>query len=351
MSNFFGHSLKITSFGESHGLLIGVIIDGFPSNFEVNNEQIQTDLNRRKPGQSAIGTQRQEEDVFEISSGVFNNKTTGAPICISIKNKDAQSKDYEKLKNVFRPGHADKVYQEKYKNRDFNGGGRSSARVTAAWVAAGALAKQYLIEKYGIKSEAVVSSIKSVGLQNPFEIEKWDEAENNVVRCPDKMVATEMINLIQTTMLQGDTLGGVISARIVGCPIGLGEPVFDKLNADIAKAMFSINAVKGVEFGSGFATTLKYGSENNDGPITNTNNDGGITAGISNGKNIEFNIAFKPTSSIKKIQIMETMNDGNIPISVEGRHDPCVLPRAVPIVESMAALVILDHLLLNLKYS
>lgn len=351
MSNVFGHSLKITSFGESHGLQIGVIIDGFPSNFEIDNQQIQAELNRRKPGQSAISTQRQEDDLFEISSGVFNNKTTGAPICILIKNKDSQSKDYEKLKNIYRPGHADKVYQEKYKNRDYKGGGRSSARITAAWVAAGALAKQYLLKQYGIKSEAIVCSIKDVCLQNPFEIESWEASENSIVRCPDIKVAENMISLIENAIIQEDTLGGIISARIVGCPAGLGEPVFDKLNADLAKAMFSINAVKGVEFGSGFATTLKYGSENNDGPTTNTNNDGGITAGISNGKNIEFNIAFKPTSSIKKTQIMETINDGNIATSIEGRHDPCVLPRAVPIVESMAALVVLDHLLLNLKYS
>lgn len=349
MSNTLGNLLKITSFGESHGPSIGVVIDGLPSNFEIDLNHIQKELNRRKPGQSSISTTRQEDDNFEIISGVFENKSTGSPITILIPNKDSKSADYSSLKEIYRPGHADKVYQYKYGHRDYRGGGRSSARVTAAWVAAGAIAKQYLVKKFAIKTEAIVSSIKDIHLMSPFELSNWELAETNIVRCPNESIASKMIQLISETREKGDSLGGVISTRISNIPIGIGEPVFGKLNAELAHALFSINAVKGVEFGSGFKSTLLYGSENNDHPGGVKNNDGGITGGISNGKAVEISIAFKPTSSISKEQNVENIKNEIVPFSITGRHDPCVLPRAVPIVESIVALVVLDQILINLK--
>jgi chorismate synthase len=349
MSNTLGNLLKITSFGESHGPSVGVVIDGLPSNFEIDLNHIQKELNRRKPGQSAISTTRQEDDHFEIISGVFENKSTGSPITIIIPNKDSKSADYSSLKEIYRPGHADKVYQYKYGHRDYRGGGRSSARITAAWVAAGAIAKQYLEKKYSIKAEAIVSSIKDIHLTSPFELSNWEIAETNMVRCPNESLASRMIQLISETREKGDSLGGIISARISNIPIGIGEPVFGKLNAELAHALFSINAVKGVEFGSGFKSTQLLGSENNDHPDSLKNNDGGITGGISNGKPVEISIAFKPTSSISKEQNVENTNNEIVPFSISGRHDPCVLPRAIPIVESIIALVTLDLILLNLK--
>ena len=349
MSNTLGNLLKITSFGESHGPSVGVVIDGLPSNFEIDLNHIQKELNRRKPGQSSISTTRQEDDHFEIISGVFENKSTGSPITIIIPNKDSKSADYSSLKEIYRPGHADKVYQYKYGHRDYRGGGRSSARITAAWVAAGAIAKQYLEKKYSIKAEAIVSSIKDIHLTSPFELSNWEIAETNMLRCPNESLASRMIQLISETREKGDSLGGIISARITNIPIGIGEPVFGKLNAELAHGLFSINAVKGVEFGSGFKSALLLGSENNDHPDSLKNNDGGITGGISNGKPVEISIAFKPTSSISKEQNVENTNNEIVPFSISGRHDPCVLPRAIPIVESIIALVTLDLILLNLN--
>lgn len=349
MSNTIGHLLKITSFGESHGHSVGVVIDGFPSNFEIDFNSIQKELERRRPGQSKITTTRNEKDDFEIISGVFEGKTLGSPITILIPNKDIKSSDYSSLKTVFRPGHADKVYQYKYGFRDHRGGGRSSARVTAAWVAAGAIIKQYLDNKYNISTEAIVSSIKNIELESPFEIENWQHAENNIVRCPNDNVANQMIELIEQTKIQGDSIGGIISARINNLPIGIGEPVFKKLNAELAHGLFSINAVKGVEFGTGFKSTYLYGSENNDQANSLKNNDGGITGGISNGKQIQISLAFKPTSSISKIQEVENIDNEIMPFTITGRHDPCVLPRAVPIVEAIISIVLLDLILINLK--
>ena len=349
MSNRIGHSLNITSFGESHGNMVGVVIDGFPAAFPIDVDYIQSELNRRRPGQSDITSARNEGDKFTIVSGVFNGLSTGAPICIQIPNESQISKDYEHLKDVYRPGHADQVYDEKYGHRDYLGGGRSSARITAAWVAAGAIFKTYLLHNAGITVQAVVSSVADISVPNIFEID-WLYAEENSVRCPDPNTAKQIQELIKQTAIEGDSLGGVISCRVSHCPSGLGEPVFDKLNADIAKAIFSINAVKGIEFGAGFESSKHKGSENNDAPNTSMNNDGGITAGISNGKDILFNTAFKPVSSIAKAQMAFNKNGEIVPLQIKGRHDPCVLPRAVPIVEAMTALVLCDHLLLNLKY-
>jgi len=349
MSNRIGHSLNITSFGESHGNMVGVVIDGFPAAIPIDLDFIQSELNRRRPGQSDITSARNESDAFTIVSGVFNGLSTGAPICIQIPNQSQISKDYEPLKNVYRPGHADKVYDEKYGHRDYLGGGRSSARITAAWVAAAAIFKSYLLNKEGIKIQAVVSAVGDISVKDIFNMD-WSQAESNPVRCPNLQTANQIEELIKKTALEGDSLGGIISCKVSNCPSGLGEPVFDKLNADLAKAIFSINAVKGIEFGAGFNGSKHKGSENNDAPNSTMNNDGGITAGISNGKDILFNTAFKPVSSIAKEQMAEYINGDIAPLQITGRHDPCVLPRAVPIVEAMTALVVCDHLLLNLKY-
>ncbi len=350
MANSFGNQLSVTSFGESHGPCIGVVIDGLPSNIFIDKAFIQKALDRRKPGQSSISTQRKESDQFQILSGVFNDRSTGAPLTIIIPNEDAQSKDYEALKNVYRPGHADFVYDKKYGNRDYKGGGRSSARVTAGWVAAGAIAALYLKTVTNIEISAIVSSIYNIALAKPYTQYDWTTAENNIVRCPDAAKASEMIALIERIKQEGNSLGGTIACKIENAPVGLGEPLFNKLNAELAKAMLSINAVKGIQFGSGFESTQLLGSENNDTIANNSNHDGGITAGISNGKTIEFELAFKPTSSISLPQnMLNTAGDSEI-MSVPGRHDPCVLPRAVPIVEAMAALVMADQYLLNLKY-
>lgn len=349
MANSIGHQLVFTSFGESHGPMVGGVLDGFPSNFAIDMSNIQNELDRRKPGQSHISTDRKEEDTFEIVSGVFEGKSTGAPIAILIRNSGHISKDYESLKDVFRPGHADFTYTSKYGNRDYFGGGRSSARITAAWVAAGAIAKQFLKEKFNISIQSVVSKIHKIQVDNVFD-QDWSNAENNIVRCPDTTAAQHMIDLIADVKDKGDSVGGVISTRIEHCPIGIGEPIFDKLNANLAHAMFSINAVKGVEFGNGFEGTELYGSQFNDAPDKNSNHEGGVNAGISTGKNIEFNVAFKPVSSIKTEQKALNKQGEMVDLKIEGRHDPCVLPRAVPIVEAMAALVICDQLLLNLKY-
>ncbi|MES2616255.1 MAG: chorismate synthase [Bacteroidota bacterium] len=349
MANSIGEQFRVTSFGESHGPAIGVVIDGIPAGIEVDEKFIQSMLEKRKPGQSAITTQRKEDDFFEIVSGVFEGKSTGAPICFIILNLDQQSKDYSALKNIYRPGHADYTYQKKYGIRDYNGGGRSSARITAGWVAAGALAMLYLKKVSNIQIEAIVSSVYNIALPKPYDQYNWGSIENPV-RCPDKVTAEKMEALIEEMKQTKDSVGGTIACRILNTPVGLGEPVFNKLNADLAHAMLNINAVKGIQFGSGFESAQLKGSENNDTIDGNTNHDGGITGGISNGRPIEFELAFKPASSIGRPQNMLN-TDGSIEsINIEGRHDPCVLPRAIAIVEAMAAIVTADHFMRNLKF-
>lgn len=353
--NSFGNLFKITTFGESHGAGIGVIIDGCPSGIEIDEEKIQLELNRRKPGQSKISTARKEADEFEILSGIFEGKTLGTPIAILIRNADAKSKDYDYLKDAYRPSHADYTYQQKYGIRDYRGGGRSSARETAARVAAGAIAKQ-ILEKQGIKINAFVNQVGSIKLERHYSTLDFNLIESNIVRCPDEAKAQQMIAAIEEVKKQGDTLGGTIQCVIQHLPIGLGEPVFDKLHAVLAHAMLSINAAHGFEYGSGFEGASKKGSENNDeffnknGEIkARTNHAGGILGGISTGEDVYFNVAFKPVATILKEQQSVNTKGEEIALQNEGRHDPCVLPRAVPIVEAMAALVILDFMLLSNK--
>lgn len=355
--NTFGQIFRITTFGESHGEAIGVIIDGCPAGLNIDLDYIQSELDKRKPGQSKITTQRKESDVVKILSGTFEGKTTGTPIAMLIPNEDQRSKDYSHNTDVFRPSHADYTYHTKYGIRDHRGGGRSSARETAARVAAGAVAK-LLLHLQGI---AVIAHVSSVGKINAPDADFSDPQafvegrEKNIVRCVDQGVAEEMIEKIDSIRKKGDTIGGKITCYITNCPVGLGEPVFDKLHADLGKAMLSINAVHGFEYGSGFAGSEMLGSEHNDVFIKNaagevstqTNNSGGIQGGISNGMPIAFKVAFKPVATIMHNQ--QTVNAGGnaAEIAGKGRHDPCVVPRAVPIVEAMAALVIADHWLRN----
>jgi chorismate synthase len=349
--NSFGTAFKITTFGESHGLAIGVVIDGCPAGLILDMDFIQNELDKRKPGQSNITTQRKESDTFEILSGVANNTTLGSPIALIIRNENQKSADYSHLTTAYRPSHADYTYEQKYGVRDANGGGRSSARETVARVAAGAIAK-LLLQKVGIKINAWVHAVKDISMADDYSNIDFDNIEHNIVRCPDTKIAEEMITLIEKTKKNGDTVGGIIRCVISGCPVGLGAPVFDKLNAELAKAMMSINAAKGFELGSGFAGTQLFGSEHNDifenvndKIRTQTNNSGGIQGGISNGMDIHFKVAFKPVSTIMQSQ-QSIDNEGNtIMLEGKGRHDPCVLPRAVPIVEAMAALVIVDFYL------
>lgn len=351
--NSFGDIFRITTFGESHGGGIGVIIDGCPPGIPINIEDIQKDLDRRRPGQSKITTARKEADKVVILSGIFEGKTLGSPIALMIKNKDAKPKDYDHLKESYRPSHADYTYEKKYGIRDYRGGGRSSARETAARVAAGAVAKK-MIEGAGIELKAFVSRVKDIAI--PIATEKLDlsKVEDTIIRCPDLSTAERMISLIEQIKLEGNTVGGIISCVIANCPAGLGEPVFDKLHAQLGKAMLSINAVKGFEYGSGFAGTFMYGTEHNDAfamkndeILTSSNHSGGIQGGISNGMPITFNVAFKPIATVMQNQ-KTIKKDGSATIlEGKGRHDPCVLPRAVPIVEAMAALVIADFLLLQ----
>src|SRR6187402_2744279 len=355
--NSFGQLFRITTFGESHGEAIGVIIDGCPAQLPVDLDYIQGELDKRKPGQSKITTQRKESDTVKILSGVFEGKTTGTPIAMLIPNEDQRSKDYSHNTNVFRPSHADYTYQTKYGIRDHRGGGRSSARETAARVAAGAIAK-LLLKTQGIEIVAHVSSVGKIDAPN-VEIksaqEFIDEREKNIVRCADPATAEEMVEFIDSVRKDGDTVGGKVSCHILNCPVGLGDPVFDKLHADLGKAMLSINAVKGFEYGSGFAGTRLRGSQHNDafthdasGHVTTaTNHSGGIQGGISNGMDIYFNVAFKPVATIMHDQQSVNKAGDEITLSGKGRHDPCVVPRAVPIVEAMAALVVADHLLRN----
>ncbi|MEQ8362495.1 MAG: chorismate synthase [Cyclobacteriaceae bacterium] len=348
--NSYGTLFKITTFGESHGPAIGVTIDGCPAGLEIDESFIQSELDRRKPGQSKITTQRKESDTFKILSGVFEGKSTGTPIAIVIENQDQRSKDYGHIAETFRPSHADYTYEAKYGNRDYRGGGRSSARETAARVAAGAIAK-LLLKKEKIEISAYVSQVG--GITTPhYTALNLSNTENNIVRCPDNAIADQMIALIDKVRKEQDTIGGIVTCVIKNTPVGLGEPVFDKLHAELGKAMLSINAVKGFEYGSGFEGTQLRGSEHNDefyneaGNIkTKTNHSGGVQGGISNGEDIYFNVAFKPVATIMKDQSSVDKQGNETTVSGKGRHDPCVVPRAVPIVEAMAALVIVDFLL------
>ena len=348
MSNKFGKIFTLTTFGESHGKAIGGIIDGCPANKDIDLSIVQFDLDRRKPGQSKIVTQRKESDKVEFLSGIFEGKTTGTPIGFIIVNKDQKSKDYDHIKNIFRPSHADFVYQKKYGIRDYRGGGRSSARETACRVVAGSIAKQIL---NNISFKAFVSRVGDVSISSDFSKVNFENIEKNPVRCPDLKKAEEMENLIKSVRKEGDTIGGVVSCIIKNVPVGIGEPVFDKLHAELGKAMLSINAVKGFEYGSGFAGVKMKGSEHNDqyeaDESTKTNYSGGIQGGISNGMDIYFNVAFKPVATIMKDQRTIDNKGKETSISGKGRHDPCVVPRAVPIVEAMASLVILDMILIN----
>lgn len=349
--SIFGSAFRISTFGESHGKAIGVIIDGCPAGLEIDEAFIQSELDRRKPGQSAIVTQRKESDTAQILSGIFEGKSTGTPIAMLIPNDDQRSHDYGHIADKYRPSHADFTYQEKYGIRDYRGGGRSSARETAARVAAGALAK-LLLKEQGVQIQAYVSQVGPLILDKSSEELNLSLTESNDVRCPDPAMAEKMIELIKAVRKDGDTIGGVISTLITGCPVGLGEPAFDKLHADLGKAMLSINACKGFEYGSGFAGVSMRGSEHNDvfyqenGKIrTRTNHSGGIQGGISNGMDINFRVAFKPVATIIPAQESVNTQGESVEVTGRGRHDPCVLPRAVPIVEAMAALVLADHLL------
>ena len=350
MGNTYGTLFKISTFGESHGLAIGVVIDGCPAGLEIDEAFIQAELTRRKPGQSKITTQRKEDDTFKILSGVFEGKTTGAPIAIVIENQDQRSIDYSHIENTFRPSHADFTYQEKYGIRDYRGGGRSSARETAARVAAGAIAKLFL-RKYRIEINAFVSQVGELKAPH-YTALNLSTAEDNIIRCPDPAIAEKMIALIDRVRLDRDTIGGIVTCVIKNTPVGLGEPVFDKLHAELGKAMLSINAVKGFEYGSGFEGVQLRGSQHNDefynegGRIrTKTNHSGGVQGGISNGEDIYFNVAFKPVATIMQDQHTVDKDGNDAIVSGKGRHDPCVVPRAVPIVEAMAALVLVDFLL------
>ncbi|MCX8514074.1 MAG: chorismate synthase [Burkholderiales bacterium] len=350
--NSFGKIFRITTCGESHGKAIGVIIDGCPSGLAINEEDIQIELDRRKPGQSILTTPRQESDLVHILSGVFNGVTTGTPILLIIYNKDAKSEDYAALKDIFRPSHADFTYLQKYGIRDYRGSGRASARETAARVAAGAIAKKFLHLNYGIEVLSFVDQVGSIKANIDHNAVNLAAIEANLVRCPDKAVVDEMVALIAQLKAQGDSIGGVIKCVIRNVPAGLGEPVFDKLQADLAKAMLSINAAKGFEIGSGFAGVEIPGSIHNDPFVLHaekvtkkTNNAGGVIGGISDGDDIYFRVGFKSVSTINKEQNTLDINYKQVKVKAEGRHDPCVLPRAVPVVDAMAALVIIDHLL------
>ena len=351
--NSFGTLFKLTTFGESHGKAIGGIIDGCPAGFELDFDFIQEELNRRKPGQSKITTQRKEEDKVTFLSGIFEGKTTGTPIAFEIINKNAKGKDYNHLKDVYRPSHADYTYQQKYTIRDYKGGGRSSARETVARVVAGAIAKQFLLAK-GISISAYVESVGNIKITKSYKEVDFDEIDSNPVRCPDKTFALKMEEYIQAIKKQGDSVGGVVFCVARNVPVGLGEPVFDKLSAELAKAMLSINAVKGFEYGSGFEGTKMKGSEHNDifisedGVIqTKTNFSGGIQGGISSGEDIYFRTAFKPVATIMQEQQSVDVERNIVTLKGKGRHDPCVVPRAVVIVEAMTAIVLFDMYLRN----
>ncbi|HRG57590.1 MAG TPA: chorismate synthase [Bacteroidia bacterium] len=349
--NTYGTLFKLTTFGESHGNAIGGVIDGCPPGIIIDFEFIQHQLDRRKPGQSGIVSPRKEKDKVIFLSGIFDGRTIGTPIAFMVHNEDHQSKDYDNLKDTFRPSHADYTYTAKYGHKDHRGSGRASARETLSRVVAGAVAQLYL-KQHQISFCAYVSQIGNIKLDEGLHPLNFEDIESNLVRCPNKEIAFKMIQLIENTALTGDTLGGIITCKINGVPVGLGEPVFDKLHAELGKAMLSINAVKGFEFGSGFKSATMKGSEHNDLMVNNenkieflTNHSGGIQGGISNGAEINFNVAFKPVSSIKIEQKTLNKDLNEVSLKVSGRHDVCVVPRAVPIVEAMAALVIIDFLL------
>ncbi|WP_298757552.1 chorismate synthase [uncultured Psychroserpens sp.] len=350
--NSFGKIFKLSTFGESHGIAIGGVIDGCPAGLELDLDAIQAEMDRRKPGQSDIVTQRKEPDSVEFLSGIFEGQTTGTPIGFIIRNTNQKSKDYSHIKDVYRPSHADYTYEKKYGVRDYRGGGRSSARETACRVVAGAIAKQLLST---IKINAYTSSVGDLFLEKPYQDLDFSKIESNSVRCPDETTAEQMISKIKAIRKEGDTIGGTVTCVIQNVPIGLGEPVFDKLHADLGKAMLSINAVKGFEYGSGFCGAKMKGSEHNDlfneDGTTTTNLSGGIQGGISNGMDIYFRVAFKPVATI--IQKQEALNSSGdlVEMQGKGRHDPCVVPRAIPIVEAMAALVLADFYLLNKLYN
>jgi len=350
----FGKLFRVTNWGESHGPMLGAVVEGCPAGMELSNDDIQPALDRRKPGQSKIVSQRKESDSVEIVSGLVDGKTTGTPISLLLPNEDQKSKDYSNIENLYRPSHGDFTYQQKYGLRDVAGGGRTSARVTAASVAAGAIAEKILMLRHGIKITAWVESVQDIKCEaDPLTINR-QLVEANIVRCPDVKIAEQMIQRIEQVRKAGDTIGGVVACCIQSVPIGLGEPVFDKLEADLAKAMMSINASKGFEIGSGFDGTLMKGSEHNDTFInqdekivTTTNYSGGVQAGISNGMPIHFKVAFKPVATLLQKQRTVDKQGNEVDYQVHGRHDPCVLPRAVPIVEAMSAMVLCDH---SLRY-
>jgi chorismate synthase len=353
MKNSFGNIFRITSFGESHGTGVGVVIDGCPADITLDMGEIQADLDRRKPGQSALTTARKEADEFEILSGVFEGRTTGSPIAILIKNLDARSKDYGHIAAQYRPSHADYTYEEKYGHRDYRGGGRSSARITAGWVAAGAIAKQ-VIAQLGIKARAYVSQVGDIKTTNVYSVQELLAQPENDLRCPDPGASDSMVDLIKSVKKAGDTIGGVVTGVVSGVPVGLGEPIFMKLHAQLGMAMLSINAVKGFDYGSGFDGVTLKGSEHNDiiektddGVRTQTNYSGGIQGGISNGEEIYFRVAFKPVATIMQQQDSINKEGDAVKVEGKGRHDPCVVPRAVPIVEAMTALVMADFVLMN----
>lgn len=354
MRNTFGNIFTLTTFGESHGAAVGGVVDGMPAGINIDIDFIQSELNRRRPGQSSITTSRKEADQVELLSGVFEGKSTGCPIGFVVRNTNQHSADYENLRNLFRPSHADFTYNTKYGVRDHRGGGRTSARITIARCVGGALAK-LVLKQLGISVQAYTSQVGNIALNRDYQLYDLSLTESNAVRCPDPEKALQMEQLISQVKAEGDTIGGIISCVIKGCPVGLGEPEFDKLHAALGKAMLSINAVKGFEYGEGFAGVTARGSEQNDvflpnghgGVTTRTNHSGGIQGGLSNGQDIFFRVAFKPVATILQSQQTVNRQGEAVTFKAQGRHDPCVLPRAVPVVEAMAAMTVLDFYLLN----
>ena len=348
--NTFGQIFRLTTFGESHGDAIGGVVDGMPAGIEIDIDFIQKELSRRRPGQSSITTSRKEPDEVELLSGVFEGRSTGCPIGFIVRNQNQHSSDYDNMRQLFRPSHADYTYYIKYGTRDHRGGGRSSARITISRCVAGALAKLAL-RQLGISVQAYTSQVGDIALERDYHLYDLSQTESNAVRCPDAEKAQQMIELIEQVKAEGDTIGGVITCVVKGCPPGLGEPEAHKLHADLGAAMLSINAVKGFEYGEGFAGVSQRGSEQNDiflpGFATKTNHSGGIQGGISNGQNIYFRVAFKPVATLLQQQNTVDIHGQATTLTARGRHDPCVLPRAVPVVEAMTAMTIFDHFLLN----